>query len=345
MLMTKGGTMTRRLASIALAFMLAAGMVSCAPTGDTELWLAEPLSYDSALEEDSSSRTTDVTYILRTITSDAEGGFWSHSSTSWLHIDRAGLTARRYNDFASPSPSHIAAVSPTQLIAAVGPPFHTTPHAAGLYRVDTSTNRWSRMPVESTRVGAITVHDQRIVYVDYTDEYPLSDDRAGMYTIRAVHADGTESVILGPDPSRLAADARLATDASGLLWVATESSTFTVSADGAVEHIASNLGTNPVLAVSPAGSALVTAATSVTTLDDGEWNLSGGSREARSIVERSQGPPLVFIEPGGKAIALPFTANAIAAVWLDDTRFIAVIPGSGDEAVLLRVRIPQTATD
>ncbi|QEE62398.1 hypothetical protein FVA74_13045 [Salinibacterium sp. dk2585] len=337
-----GATRRRRTWAGMLALALVAGMSSCAPGAQSDVWLAEPLTYESATEGSQESRPTDVTYVMHVVTNDTDGGFWSASSGSWLHIDANGETVRRFNDFESPTPNHLAAASPTLLLAAVGAPLLSTPHPPGLYRIDTTTKRWERLPVTATRVGAIATDGERITYVDYADEYPLPDGRGGTYTIRQVDASGEQSVLLAADPARLASDTRLATDASGLLWVATETNVFTVAADGTVTPVSTHSTSVPVLAVNAGGSAIVAADASDTEIP---WRLSGGSRDARSIVEHSQGRPLAVVRNGGENAVLSFAANAVAAVWLDDERLVAVIPGSGDEAVLLRVRVPEAPAD
>lgn len=65
----------------------------------------------------------DVTYSMGNMTSDTEGGFWTESVGSWLHISEDGETEHRFN-LTGPEPGNvvnaIAGLSPTELVVSHG---------------------------------------------------------------------------------------------------------------------------------------------------------------------------------------------------------------------------------
>lgn len=68
-----------------------------------------------------------------------------------------------------------------------------------------------------------------------------------------------------------------------------------------------------------------------------------GSEDARRAIGMGQFEtlPVLTVLDGTGSIRFPDTGNALAAAWLDESSFMYVAHGSGDEAALVRVSRPE----
>lgn len=111
------GAMRAKWFGTAAITLVMVGITGCTtapvPVPD-DAWLVSPISYDNAMDGEPANRI-DVTYSMQKMTGDTAGGFWTESAGCWLHIDRYGEAASRFNDDSSIRVHGISAISPTVL--------------------------------------------------------------------------------------------------------------------------------------------------------------------------------------------------------------------------------------
>lgn len=340
--------MRRRWFGAAAVSLIACVITGCAPAPiPDDAWLVSPIRYDNAMVGDREN-FIDVTYSMGNVTGDTDGGFWTESAGSWLHIDRHGEATHRFNDFRWDELYGLTAISPTVLVVSgVG-----DGRPDGLYRFNTEDGTSTRIETSAAAIGdVVSVGDGRLVFIDYYEGAPprfpgsqYEPDQFRMpYSILSVSTAGVVSAVVGPEEGLAASHVALDATPDGTIYASTDDETFTVDVDGTRFPLMTHQSVRPVLAVAPSG-----ALVSVAPVDDDEadvdWMIESGSAEARTVLEEKgvcqpgSGAPLA-VTSDGHVTALPFSCGTRAAVWLNDTSFVLTI---GDEAgtVLAKVTLP-----
>ncbi|MEX1077833.1 MAG: hypothetical protein WED09_01835 [Homoserinimonas sp.] len=326
-----------------VAFMIAG--CGQAPIPD-DAWVVSPIRYDNALNGDRES-FIDVTYSMGNFTGDTEGGFWTESAGSWLHIDRHGQAVSRFNDFRWSEVQGLAALSPSVLVVSGmggGRP-------DGLYTFNTDEGTSTRVDVSATAIGdVVSLSDGRLVFVDYHQVAPPQGMPSELgqfrvpYSILSLDPAGMQSIVVGPDEGLAASDVALDATPDGAIYVSTDAEDFTIEEDGTRSRPAPHQLGHPVVAVAPSG-ALLSIAPVEHVAADAAWLVDSGSAEAQAVIEEKgvcqsgSGPPLA-VKMDGEATTLPFSCGTRGAVWLTDTSFVL---STGDESgtVLAKVTFPR----
>lgn len=351
----------------AIALVAAAMVVSlpaCSPALDAEGWMLESIPFRTQIVSPSEALVTDkvdVAFGMSTVTADGDGGFWSGSSGSWLHVGADGETLHRFNiDVEHPlhSIGHIAALSPTELVAtrSTNRP-HTVP---GLAIIDMETLEFTDVPMRAEpdadglgfgdfMFGGIAVHDGNAYVVRYQ---PVPLAYLDFEILRVDLDDGERTTLhretLFIDDSPQAApglpSVDIDVDADGRVYVATPSYRLTLAPDGTELTRSPQTASHPVVAVSPDGRALWWGG--VDERADTSWVIAGGSGEAREIIAaRTECDDLrrqdsLRMTHAGEMQSLPFLCSPNAAAWTGDS-WVVAIGGEGD-GVLVRLTPPST---
>jgi hypothetical protein len=342
-------------------------------------WSITPLEFDGALEGSPES-VDDVTYSMSIATDDTEGGLWTESAGSWLHLTAEGEATRRYNTPDDYAASHgaievrgLSAVSPSVLVVSKTAGTDAFGPESGLFWYDTAEETWDKVHPDVTTTGDVDIDaDGRIVFVDFLGQMvpgTYSPESLAVepqpYAIRALDSEGELTTLLDPDPAvtLTAADAvDVDSDGSGTVYVSTETETFALDAEGELSLLSTYAQQTPRLAVNAAGDVLMPSASSTTENGSAEeiddWTVTAGSQEARDVLDAHRdcadaeapqpGAPaqttLSLMRNSGSSDAATVTVLAFscgaAPIAFEDSAFVLAI---GDEAgtVLARVTPPE----
>jgi hypothetical protein len=343
-------------------------------------WSITPLEFDGALEGSPES-VDDVTYSMSIATDDTEGGLWTESAGSWLHLTAEGEATRRYNTPDDYAAAHgaievrgISAISPSNLVVSKTAGTEAFGPESGLFWYDTAAETWDKVHPDVTTTGDVDIEaDGRIVFVDFLGQMvpgTYSPESLAVepqpYAIRALDSEGELTTLLEPHPAVTvtAADAvDVDSDDSGTVYVSTETETFALDADGERSSLSTYAPQTPRLAVNAAGDVLMPSASSTTTengsaeeIDD--WTVTDGSDEARDVLDAHRAcADAEAPHPGAPA---PTTLSLMRNSGSSDAATVTVLPFScgaapiafedsmfvlaiGDEAgtVLARVTPPE----
>lgn len=232
-----------------------------------DAWTITPIAYDNALDGESPEEPIDVTYPMGNITPDTAGGIWTESAESWLHLDEAGTTLQRFNTELFVTVHGISAVSPT-VLAVSRTDRENLAGGSGLFLFDTKAKSWERVDAAGSTTGDVEVATSgRLLFVDFLG-MPAPDAFASAQTefaVRAIDSAGRVSTVLESEEGRTARVVAIDSDASGAVYVRTNSETLIVDANGEVTTQSEQYSGWPVLAVSPGGNLLTADPTSTPT--------------------------------------------------------------------------------
>jgi len=303
--------MYRRILAVGGAATLLVGLGACSAVPETpDGWRVAALEFDGALEG-SPEAVTDVTYSMSIASDDTEGGFWTESAGSWLHVTADGDATRRYNTSDEFTAEHgaisvrgISASSPTMLVVSKTAGDDAFGPESGLFWYNTSDETWSRAHPDAITTGDVDVDaDGRIVFVDFLGEFvPDTYNPEAVlatpqpYAIRAIDSDGVITTVQEPDPAVVvsASDAvDVDTDSAGTVYVSTETETYALDADGTRSVLSTYTQQTPRLAANAAGDILMPSADPVATEDANDrsvpavddYSVTDGSQEARDVLD------------------------------------------------------------
>lgn len=182
---------------------------------------------------------------------------------------------------------------------------------------------------------------------------PESERLRAPYSIVRVDSAGQQSILMGPEAGLSSSNVQLDATPDGVVYVSTETETFTIGPDGTRTSATPHRLGHPVLAVNPSGALLTIAPPLSDSTDsdqmDVEWLMDAGSAEARKVLAekgvcQGESAAPVTVSANGRSATLPFTCNAGGAAWISDTQFVVAI---GDEGgtVLAKVDLPASWAD
>lgn len=349
----------RRRIAVAAVALLAVLTAGCTAPPDPSAWLLEPVPFTPGHDA-----PVDVAYAQDQLVPDGAGGFWSASSTTWLHVDATGTTLAHFNIDVSEIGARmplLAPLSTTELLVAdrFGVRLGVRDNASG------TTRELRSLFVDGkyASIAAIAARD-RTAFVALLR--PGSPDAPVTLTLEIVRLgvdDGSRAVLHTEPITLLPANSsdsgprvRLDVQGDGSIVLTTPTGLSLLAPDSAVlSHIESGQPA-PALAVgagnevlwwggsdaSPASAAGASAAPV-------RFEVRGGSAEARASIERhsicDDGRTLRLVSTGGGALQatapLPFLCDGRAAVWTGSA-WIVSIGGEGD-GVLVRATPPRTS--
>jgi hypothetical protein len=352
-----------RGAGAVAAIMLVSG---CAPkpTAGPDDWTLEPIPFQSSFagvgtEAVPAGQPIDLASGMHVLSADGDGGFWTASAGSWLHVGADGETLARFTTEPGDPLSQIGAMAPlsaTELVVLQGDRVHVMPMLSVL---DTTTMTMRDLPGDIVgdegdfdygdfEFGDVAVHDGDAVVVRYQPRPP--DDYLD-YEVLRVDLDSGARTLLHSGPVELddAPGARpgvppigIDVDAAGRISIATPSARIVLAADGAELSREPQVANTPLVAVAPDGTALWWGGQQEQSEAHGV--IVGGSPEARAAIERrtqchgrSSGDALRLSDATGQH-PLPFLCGANAAVWTGEW-WVVSIGGEGD-GVLVRLTPP-----
>jgi len=331
----------------------------CAPTVGSDDWTLEPITWES-----SSFGDIDVAFAMSIVTPDGEGGFWSGSAGSWLHVGADGDTLAQFTidaDHPLRGVDHTAALSPTTLLVTRGT---EGPYAASdLSIVEMDTREFTDVPVkplaqagsdplgtesDDFMFGDVAVRDDHAYVVRYQPKSPPGYLDAD---ILRIDLDTGERELMSSEALTLEDSTQTAPevppvdidlDGDGRIYLATPSYRIVLDADGAELSRTARTATRPVVAAGPNGQVLwwggaeAPSHTTVVTV--------GGSGEARELIEQRTTcaellrADALRITSDSTDDPLPFLCSPNAAAWTGDS-WIVAIGGEGD-GVLVRLTPP-----
>ncbi|MFE1664557.1 hypothetical protein [Microbacterium sp. P02] len=308
---------------------VAALLSSCAAGPAPDAWVLTPYRYDNSLDGTDGVTMIDVTYPMPHVARDGDGGFWTESAGSWLHLDKDG-SARRFNlegDMEFLRVRGIVALNSTQLVVSG----HVDGDSGGgLWRFDTELMQWTSIPVAATVVGDVGLVGGDLVYV----EYLYSDAGDVSFVVRRV-GDAKNDSVITPQISVPSGDAvKLSTGSGGALVVNTGAQVLLIDADRTVVEIADFDPATPVSTTNSQG--LSAWATDATTGQS--WFVDGGSPEARRATTTDEYCNPRSIETSSGDVSPPL-CNIQALEWMDDHTLI-VSAGTENATVLAHIRAP-----
>ncbi|UYO97260.1 hypothetical protein OED01_00590 [Microbacterium sp. M28] len=329
-----------------LLLALALGVTGCT-TASPEDWRLESIAFRSP-------DRTDVAFGMAKVTGDGEGGFWSASSNSWLHVDADGETAARFNaDVDEPlsDATAMATLAPGRLVVVSG-------EVPSLAIVDTSDMSMIEVPVETGDVdplgvlrpyGDVAAHDGVVHLVRYAFSDPTGP-QAGI--VRIPLAGGAATIVhterlAFADPEeacRGLPPVAIDVSADGRLFIATPAHRIVLDHHGVELSREPQKAERPVVAVAPDGTALWWG--EEPTSDATTGVIVGGSGEARDVIADrencrawySSDSLLLTDSTGENGEPLSFLCGANAAAWTGDA-WVVAIGGEGD-GVLVRLTPP-----
>ncbi|MFS6531299.1 hypothetical protein V8Z69_15625 [Microbacterium aurugineum] len=363
----RGSGARRRTARGALTvagIMLVAGCTPQPVVGPDD-WALEPIPFQSSFtgsgaHAEPAGHPIDLAYGMHVLSADGEGGFWTASAGSWLHVGPEGETLARFDtepDDPLTTVSAMAPLSATELVVLRGDRAHVMPVISV---VDTTTMTTRGLPGDAVgddgdfdfgdfEFGDVAVHDGDAIVVRYQPRPPAEYLD---YEVLRIDLDSGARTLLHSEPIELddAPGARpgvppigIDVDDAGRVYLATPSARIVLAADGTELRREPQVANRPLVAVAPDGTALwwggapeQTAAQSV---------IVGGSAEARAAVEDRRDCPATAPSSDGLRLAdaagqhpLPFLCGANAAAWTGGTWIVAT-GGEGD-GVLVRLTPP-----
>lgn|GEM_PF-908008 len=359
------GRVLRRMlrgAAVVAAIMLASG---CAPkpTAGPDDWTLEPIPFQTSFtgfgtEAVPAGQPIDLGYGMHVLSADGDGGFWTASSGSWLHVGADGKTLARFNTEPGDPLTQIGAMAPlsaTELVVAQGDRVHVMPMLSVL---DTTTMTMRDLPGDIVgdegdfdygdfEFGDVAVQEGDAIVVRYQ---PRPPDEYLDYEVLRVDLDSGARTLLHSGPVDLddAPGARpgvppidIDVDDAGRVHLATPSARIVLAADGTELSRVPQVANDPLVAVAPDGTALWWGG--APEQSDAHGVIVGGSSEARAAIERTQchgrssDDALRVTDTTGQH-PLPFLCGANAAVWTGES-WVVAIGGEGD-GVLVRLTPP-----
>jgi hypothetical protein len=352
-----------RGAAVLAAIALASGCTPRPAVGPDD-WILEPIPFQNSsagvgAEAVPAGQPIDLAFGMHVLSADGDGGFWTASAGSWLHVAADGKTLARFTTEPGDPLSRIgamASLSATELVVVQGGRVHVMPMLSVL---DTTTMTMRDLPGDIVgdegdfdygdfEFGDVAVHEGDAIVVRYQPRPP--DDYLD-YEVLRVDLDTGERTLLHSGPVELddAPGARpgvppigIDVDATGRVSLATPSARIVLAADGTELSREPQVADHPLVAVAPDGTALWWGGPSERS--DAHGVIVGGSSEARAAIERrmrcpetSSGDALRLSDAAGQH-PLPFLCGANAAAWTGDS-WIVAIGGEGD-GVLVRLRPP-----
>ncbi len=346
-------TKVMMLPALLIAMTMTFTASACTPTVAVEDWGIEPIPFGD----------NGVAFGMSVVAADGDGGFWSGSGGSWLHVGADGAILHRFNiDFGHPlhAIGSVAALSPTELVA--NRTIRSPDAVPGLSIVDMETLEYTDVPVKPVSetaagdghlevgdfmFGELAVHDGDAYAVRYQ---PVPQEYLDFEILR-IDLDSGERELLHREALAIEESAStfpgippvdIDVDADGEMYIATPSYRILLAADGTELSRAPQSATLPIVSVTPDGRALwwggaedAAKSTSV---------IVGGSGEQREIIaDRDTCDDLIRNDALRLTVddtdePLPFLCGANAADWTGDSWVVAI--GGEADGVLVRLTPP-----
>lgn len=319
---------------VALALAAVPGCAS-APEGS---WTIAPIEYDNSLDDDGRVSRIDVTYSMPNVASDGVGGFWTESAGSWLHLDEAGDTLRRFDLEGEMQYLRVRGIAAVDADTLVVSGFQYADGQGGLYLFDTVAMTWAPIPTtpadssgaDLRMIGAVTVVDDDVLYVE-----TRSSSASGMtFVVRRIDATGEDTIVSPELPIGTGQLVRLG--AAGEVIVASTDDLLarisTITGEAELTPLAAGV---PTVSASTAGR---TAWATEPKEPAGQWDIQGGSGEARDLIEQTENCDLRAVEIDGYGRTPPL-CNIQAIAWVDANTLV-VTAGTESGTVMGRVELP-----